>query len=89
MHFKRTAEFKRSVKRMRRRGKTLDKLEVLLRLLAQGKPLPVRYRDHKLAGNYADCRECHIEPDWILIYQFDSEGNCVMLIDTGTHADLF
>jgi len=82
-----TKQFHRDVKRMRKRGKDLLKLQVLVRLLADGKPLSPQNRDHPLLGAWAPSRDCHIEPDWILIY---SPGVDTLLLErTGTHADLF
>jgi len=72
---------------MRRRGKDLSKLQRLVRLLAEGSLLPHQYRDHSLVGNWAPSRDCHIEPDWILIYT--PEPEMLLLERTGTHADLF
>ncbi|MBQ1616158.1 MAG: type II toxin-antitoxin system YafQ family toxin, partial [Ruminococcus sp.] len=64
-----TNEMKRNVKLMRRRGKDLRKLTEVLDILARGEQLPARNKDHQLTGNLRDFRECHIEPDWLLIYQ--------------------
>ena len=64
-----TAEMKRNVKLMKKRGKNLSKLTTVLDLLASGNPLPQQYNDHNLSGNLKDFRECHIEPDWLLMYQ--------------------
>jgi len=80
-------QFKRDVKRLQRRHKDLDKLKAVIRLLANGEGLPIAFQDHSLKGLLKDCRECHIEPDWLLIYRID--GNELCLVRTGTHADLF
>jgi mRNA interferase YafQ len=83
----RTSQFKRDVKRMKRRGKNPDKLKRVLQVLARGETLSPRYRDHVLVGQYKGTRECHIEPDWLLIYEsLESE---IVLIRTGSHSDLF
>jgi len=82
-----TGAFKRDAKRAERRGKDLAKLRRLLSLLIEQAPLPERYRDHPLKGKWAGCRDIHIEPDWLLIYQID--GDRLVLLRTGTHADLF
>ena len=58
-------------------------------LLAHGQPLPAKYKDHALTGNYKGCRECHIQPDWLLIYEVEQEALFLYLIRTGTHSDLF
>ena len=65
----------------------MAKLREVIRLLAEGGPLPMRYHDHPLAGDWRSYRDCHIEPDWLLIYKV--EGDNLFLARTGTHADLF
>lgn len=82
-----TGAFKRDVKRAERRGKDLAKLRRLLSSLINQTSLPERYRDHPLKGKWAGCRDAHVEPDWLLIYQID--GDQLILLRTGTHADLF
>lgn len=82
-----TGPFKRDLKRVNKRGKDLGKLEKLLSLLVEQSPLPDRYRDHPLKGQWKGSRDVHIEPDWLLIYRV--EGPDLMLLRTGTHADLF
>jgi mRNA interferase YafQ len=82
-----TSAFKRDVKRAEKRGKDIERLRALLRILVQGEALPDRYRDHPLQGNWVGWRDAHIEPDWLLIYRV--EGNDLRLGRTGTHADLF
>lgn len=82
-----TSAFKRDVKRAEKRGRDMERLRVLLRILAQGDAPPERYRDHQLRGNWVGWRDAHIEPDWLLIYRV--EGNDLRLGRTGTHADLF
>jgi mRNA interferase YafQ len=84
---RRTSEFKRDVKRMQRQGKDLGKLKGVLESLVEGEGLAAEYRDHVLVGQYKGTRECHLEPDWLLIYELaESE---VVLIRTGSHSDLF
>ncbi len=80
-------QFRRDVKLAEKRGKDMAKLREIILLLVEGTPLPPRYKDHPLAGNWKDCRDCHIEPDWLLIYRVD--GDAVYLVRTGTHSDLF
>jgi mRNA interferase YafQ len=80
-------QFKRDVKLAERRGKDIAKLKELVRLLAEGNPLPPRYKDHPLSGEWKYFRDCHIEPDWLLLYKIN--GNELYLVRTGTHADLF
>ena len=82
-----TKQFSRDVKRIRKRGKDLDKLREVVRLLAEGIPLPANYRDHPLAGPWYPSSDCHIEPDWLLIYKVN--GDDLYLARTGTHSDLF
>jgi mRNA interferase YafQ len=82
-----TTQFSRDVKRMRRRGKNLEKLREIVKLLAEGTPLPPTYRDHPLMGPWQPSRDCHIEADWILIFTIDKRS--LRLERTGTHSDLF
>ncbi|MEI7470236.1 MAG: type II toxin-antitoxin system YafQ family toxin [Chloroflexota bacterium] len=86
-----TKAFNRGYKRMIKRGKDKRKLETVLNLLANDEALEKRYADHALTGNFSHCRECHIELDWLLIYQFFDEGDrsILRLNDTGSHSDLF
>lgn len=65
----------------------MAKLRELIVLLANGEPLPPRYKDHPLAGEWKHHRDCHIEPDWLLLYKID--GDDLYLVRTGTHSDLF
>jgi mRNA interferase YafQ len=83
----RGAQFKRDVKLAERRGKDLAKLRELILLLVEGDTLPPRYKDHSLSGNWKHHRDCHIEPDWLLLYKID--GDDLHLVRTGTHSDLF
>lgn len=82
-----TGAFDREARRAKRRGKDMDKLAAVVERLLREKPLDPRYRDHKLKGEWIGRRECHIEPDWLLIYQVS--GSELILERTGTHADLF
>ena len=83
----RSTQFKRDVKRVKKRGKDLSKLRMLLSLLIERKPLPAYYSDHPLKGNWRGYRDAHIEPDWLLLYRV--VGNELHLARTGSHADLF
>lgn len=83
----RSAQFRRDVKLAQRPGKDLSKLRELILLLAEGQPLPPRYKDHPLSGDWKHYRDCHIESDWLLIYKI--EGDDLYLVRTGTHSDLF
>ena len=82
-----TKQFSRDVRRMRRRGKDLRKLQEVVKLLAEGTPLPPSHRDHPLTGPWQPSRDCHIEADWILIYTADETS--LRLERTGTYSDLF
>lgn len=81
--------FKKDYKRIVRRGYDVRLLERVIELLAEQKPLPEQYHDHNLTGNYAGCRECHITPDWLLIYEVDGDELILYLTRTGSHSDLF
>ena len=83
----RTSRFKRDVKRAKKRGKDTDRLRTVIVLLAQGRTLPGKYKDHQLKGVFKDCRECHVEPDWLLLYRI--EAKALQLVRTGSHSDLF
>ena len=84
---RRTSQFKRDAKLMKKRGKDLGKLREILENIVSGQELELKYRDHVLVGEYLGIHECHIEPDWLLLYE--PAQNEVILIRTGTHADLF
>lgn len=84
-----TSAFKKSLKSIKKRGKDIDKLEKVVDLLQTDDPLPEKYRDHSLSGNWSNHRELHIEPDWLLIYYKDGENLILTLVRTGTHSDLF
>ena len=80
-------QFKKDFKRMVKRGGEMKKLRVVIEKLVKAEELEARYKDHPLQGNYAGARDCHISPDWVLIYAIVE--NELRLIRTGTHADLF
>lgn len=84
-----TNKIQRNIKLMKKRGKNLEKLKTVLKILQEGKELPAKYKDHALSGNYTGCRECHIEPDWLLVYEIINEELIILLLTTGTHSDLF
>ncbi len=83
----RTSQFKRDVKLAHKRGKDMGLLKKIMEKLAVEEPLDPKHRDHKLSGNYKDHRECHLQPDWLLIYRF--QGHHIFFERTGTHSDLF
>lgn len=74
---------------MKKRGKDLEKLKYVVNELANQRPLDEKYRDHELTGNYRNFRECHIVPDWLLIYRIEKGELTLALVRTGTHSDLF
>lgn len=82
-----TKRFEKDIKLMRKRGKDLTKIHTIMQLLLEEKKLPLKYADHWLIGDYADRRECHIEPDWLLIYKPSKIE--IIFERTGTHSDLF
>ncbi|MBQ3791802.1 MAG: type II toxin-antitoxin system YafQ family toxin [Clostridia bacterium] len=81
--------FKKDFKRIVRRGYDIRLLERVIEMLANGHALPEKCRDHSLIGEYADCRECHITPDWSLIYRISNTELILYLTRTGPHSDLF
>ena len=83
----RSTQFKRDLRKTRKRGKDVSKLRHLLDMLIQQDPLPAHYSDHPLRGPWSGYREAHIEPDWLLIYRVT--GDELQLVRTGSHADLF
>lgn len=89
-----TTQFKRDLKKAQKQNKNLDLLNLdllnkVLQQLADGIPLPEKNRDHALTGNYAGCRECHIQPDWLLIYEIAEDTLFLYLTRTGSHSELF
>jgi mRNA interferase YafQ len=82
-----TNQFKKDLKRVSKRGKNIDKLEFIINTLQTENNLDARYRNHLLTGDWFPCSECHIEPDWLLIYQKTQTE--LILIRTGSHSDLF
>lgn len=82
-----TTQFRKDYKRAIKRGKDIAKLDDIIRKLARGEPLDIRHRDHALVGNWSSFRECHIEPDWLLIYRIETDILVLTLARTGTHGD--
>ena len=82
-----TSQFKKDFKRINKRGRDLSKFKEVVSIIAEGESLEVRHRDHALSGNWSGSRDCHIEPDWILIYRVDGEN--LFLERTGSDSDLF
>lgn len=87
MNLSYTTQFKKDFKRVSKQGKDLQKLEIIIETLLNKKPLDQKFKDHSLAGKWKNHRDCHIEPDWILIYQLTSDS--LILERTGSHSDLF
>ena len=84
----RTAIFKKDLKRARKRGLDMELMNDVVEMLLSGEPLPEQYRDHALTGNWNGHRECHIQPDWVLIYRIVNQTLVLSLVRTGTHSDL-
>ena len=84
-----TAQFKRDLKKVKKQNRNLDKLFYVVNMLASGKTLDESFKDHSLSGKYNKTRECHIEPDWLLIYEIKNNVLVLMLNRTGTHSELF
>ena len=84
-----TTAFKKSYKLMKKRGLDLSLLDETVDKLRQGIALEERYRDHELSGNFKGFRECHIKPDWLLVYLIENDILTLTLVDTGTHSDIF
>ena len=81
--------FKKDYKRVIKRGYNAKLMEEIIQKLAKGEQLPEKNKDHPLSGNYSGCREYHITPDWLLIYEIDNGELVLYLTRTGTHSDLF
>lgn len=84
-----TSRFKKDYKIAQKRSLKIEELHRVIELLAHGETLPERYRDHPLIGNYLGARECHVQPDWLLIYNVYEDVLVLELLRTGTHSDLF
>jgi len=84
-----TSQFKKDYRKAEKRHYELTKLDEVLSYLANGVPLPEDYKDHPLSGNWVNHRECHIQNDWLLIYQIQNDILVLELTRTGTHSDLF
>lgn len=84
-----TTQFKKDLKLAKKQGKDSEKLYSVIEKIAKGEPLDLKYRDHNLTGKYKNCRECHIEPDWLLIYEIINDVLVLVLNRTGSHSELF
>ena len=83
-----TKRFRKDIKQCIKQGLNEDLLWEVVNVIALGEKLPAKYKDHKLHGKYKDYRECHIEPDWLLIYKIDNDKLILTLTNTGSHSDL-
>ena len=84
-----TNQFKKDYKLVMKRGLPVEELDTLIRLLADDNPLPEKYKDHSLSGNWSCFRECHIKPNWLLIYRIYNNNLILSLTRTGSHSDIF
>lgn len=84
-----TSKFKKDYKLIKKRGMNINLLKEIVGKLANNIPLEEKYKDHELTGNYKGFRECHIQPDWLLIYLIEDDKLTLTLTRTGTHSDLF
>ena len=84
-----TGKFKKSLKLARKRGLDISLLDDIVTMLQNNIPLEEKYRDHELKGKYQGFRECHIQPDWLLVYRMENDVLVLTLTRTGTHSDLF
>ena len=82
-----TKQFQKDFKKVQKSGKEIDKIKSVIKILVSKRKLATRFKDHKLVGNYQERRECHIEPDWLLIYKLTSQE--IIFERTGSHSDLF
>jgi len=89
LELKKTSQFRKDLKRVVKRRLNIDLLDEIIQTLRERKPLDTKYRDHALTGDYAGFRECHVQPDWLLIYMVDGKNLILTASRTGTHSDLF
>ena len=84
-----TTQFKKDLKLAKNQNKDIEKLFAVVELLANGEKLDFKYKDHDLSGNYKGTRECHIEPDWLLVYEYQNDVLVLMLYRLGLYSELF
>jgi len=84
-----TNQFEKDVKKCIKRGYNIELLRNVMELLSKTGTLPQKYKAHKLSGNYSDCWECHLKPDWLLIWKQNDKELVLLFMNTGTHSDLF
>ena len=84
-------KFNKQLKKIIKQGKKIEKLSIVVKKLANGETLEPKYKDHALNDTkyYKNCRECHIEPDWLLVYKYNNDKIILYLVETGSHLDLF
>lgn len=82
-------KFDKSLKKCYKRGLNIEKLRQVISMLEETGTVPPQYKPHKLSGDYAGCWECHVQPDWLLIWEQNDTELVLLMIDTGTHSDLF
>ena len=82
-------QFKKDLKLAKKQNKDIEKLFAVVELLAKGEKLDFEYKDHDLSGNYKGTRECHIEPDWLLVYEYQNDVLVLMVYRLGSHSELF
>ena len=84
-----TSQYLKDLELMKRRNLPKSELDAVVKLLSEEKPLPKKHKDHALKGHFAGYRECHIRPDWLLMYKIDKKILTLVLVRTGSHSDLF
>ncbi len=84
-----SSQYEKDVKAAKKRGLDVKELVLVVKKLADGEKLPLRNKDHALSGKFKGCRECHIKPDWLLLYSKEEAIRLIKLIRTGTHSDIF
>lgn len=89
LELRQTSNFKKDLRRMIKRGANMELLDEVIQILLKREKLPEKYHDHPLTGNWHGYRDCHIEPDWVLIYRIDDDALILLATRTGTHSDLF
>ena len=85
----RSTSFKKEYKLLKKQNKNMKLIDDVVEILASGQKLSPKYKDHALKGNFIGYRECHIQPDWLLIYRIENDKLCLVLSRTGSHSDLF
>ena len=86
---KTTKQFEKDFKLIIKQGRDLEKLKAIMKKLTNQEPLDMRYKDHKLIGNLEGHRECHIEPNWLLVYRIQQSEETIVFVRTGSHSDIF